>query len=42
MISMLIVICNHANYKAFDHGNISEVLAIYLLVTYLFVCKFNG
>ena len=26
MISILIVICNHVNYKAFDHVNISKFL----------------
>ena len=25
MTSILIVICNHVHYKAFDHVNISEV-----------------
>ena len=39
MISILIAIRNHVNYKAFDHVNTS-FLKVYLLVTYLFVFIF--
>ena len=42
MISILIVIHKHANYGTFDQVKISKVLTIYLLVPYLFVCKYIG
>ena len=42
MTSILIVIHKHAHYRTFDQVNISKVLTIYLLVTYLFVCKYIG
>ena len=42
MISILIVICNHVHYKAFDHVDIVKFSKIYWLVTYLFIFVIIG